>query len=64
MNLEVVVDDRCNDRCDEAIPLASDRLDEVWFFRIVPKGLTEFADGYIEAVVGIEGYPLTPDLLR
>ena len=45
----------------EAIPFAGDGLDETRLFGIVAEDLPDFADGFVDAVLGIEEDVLAPD---
>ena len=49
---------------NQAVSLAGDGLDVLRSFWIVAERLAELTDRHIEAIVGIQGYALSPDLLR
>ena len=51
-------------RRDEAVAHPGDGLDELWFFRIVAEKMTEFADGGIDAVIGVNKDVAFPELLN
>jgi hypothetical protein len=54
---------RLRDWTDEAVAAAHDGLDETRLFRVVAKGLADFADGGIDTVLGVDEDFVAPEAL-
>ena len=46
----------------EAVPLTEDCFDILWLSRIITEGLSDFSDGGVNAVIGVEMKACSPEL--